>query len=84
MMAASLVLAVLIAYGWLPEQGWSGATSINLCRDAIEVNALSPALFAEAFAAPLARARRGTLAIIGSWPAIAAARPTTPLGRRRV
>ena len=56
---------VLIAHGWLPEQGLVQG-DLALCRDTIAVNAVSPALFAEAFAAPLARAARGTLAIIGS------------------
>ena len=56
---------VLIAHGWLPEQGLV-QSDLALCRDTIAVNAVSPALFAEAFAAPLARAGRGTLAIIGS------------------
>ena len=56
---------VLIAHGWLPEQGLVQG-DLALCRDTIAVNAVSPALFAEAFAAPLARAGRGTLAIIGS------------------
>jgi short-subunit dehydrogenase len=56
---------VLIAHGWLPEQGLV-QSDLTLCRDTIEVNAVSPALFAEAFAALLAKAGRGTLAIIGS------------------
>lgn len=56
---------VLIAHGTLPEQRLAEA-DLALCRSAVEVNAVSPALFAEAFAAQLARAGRGTLAIIGS------------------
>lgn len=56
---------VVIAHGWLPEQELVQG-DLGLCKDAIEVNAVSPALFAEAFAAPMARAGRGTLAIIGS------------------
>ena len=56
---------VLIAHGWLPDQGQIQA-DLDLCRETIEVNAVSPALFAEAFAAVLAKAGRGTLAIIGS------------------
>lgn len=56
---------VLIAHGWLPEQGLVQA-DLDLCRESLEVNAVSPALFAEAFAALLAKAGRGTLAIIGS------------------
>ena len=56
---------VLIAHGSLPEQGQIQA-DLDLCRDTIEVNAVSPALFAEAFAAVLGKAGCGTLAIIGS------------------
>jgi hypothetical protein len=56
---------VLIAHGSLPEQRAAEA-DLALCRSTVEVNAVSPALFAEAFAAQLARAGRGTLAIIGS------------------
>jgi decaprenylphospho-beta-D-erythro-pentofuranosid-2-ulose 2-reductase len=56
---------VLIAHGMLPEQSRVEA-DLGLCRDTIEINAVSPALFAEAFARPLATAGRGTLALIGS------------------
>ena len=56
---------VLIAHGILPEQSLVQA-DLALCRDTIEINAVSPALFAEAFAAILGRAGRGTLAILGS------------------
>jgi short-subunit dehydrogenase len=56
---------VLIAHGSLPEQRLAEA-DLALCRSTVEVNAVSPALFAEAFAAQLAKAGCGTLAIIGS------------------
>jgi short-subunit dehydrogenase len=56
---------VLIAHGMLPEQSLC-KNDLALCRDTLEVNAVSPALFAEAFAGHFAKAERGTLAIIGS------------------
>ena len=56
---------VLIAQGVLPPQATLQDDLVQ-CRDTLAINALSPALFAEAFAARLARAGRGTLAIIGS------------------
>ena len=40
---------VLIAHGMLPEQSLC-ENDLLLCRDTLEVNAVSPALFAEAFA----------------------------------
>ena len=56
---------VLIAHGSLPDQT-ECENSLVACRDALEVNGLSPVLFAEAFAQHLARAGRGTLVLIGS------------------
>src|SRR5262249_57600806 len=56
---------VMVAQGMLPEQSQC-EHDLALCRDTLEVNAVSPALFAEAFAGQLAKAGRGTLAIIGS------------------
>ena len=56
---------VLIAHGSLPEQSIC-QNDLADCREALEVNGLSPVLFAEAFARHLARAGRGTLALIGS------------------
>jgi len=56
---------VLIAHGMLPEQSLC-ENDLLVCRDTLEVNAVSPALFAEAFAGHFAKAGRGTLAIIGS------------------
>jgi len=56
---------VLIAHGSLPDQA-ACQTDLEACREALEVNALSPVLFAEAFIGHMERANRGTLAIIGS------------------
>lgn len=56
---------VLIAHGSLPDQHIC-QDDLAACRDALEVNGVSPALFAEAFAGHLARAGRGRLALIGS------------------
>lgn len=55
----------LIAHGLLPDQG-ACQDDLRACREVLEINAVSPALFAEAFARHLAAAGRGTLAIIGS------------------
>lgn len=55
---------VLIAHGVLTGQ--SLCEDIAACRDSLEVNAVSPALFAEAFAGHFAKANHGTIAIIGS------------------
>lgn len=56
---------VLIAHGSLPEQG---VCQIELmrCREALEINGVSPVLCAEAFARHMAQANHGTLALIGS------------------
>lgn len=56
---------VLIAHGVLPEQ-LACQDALALCQHSLMVNAVSPALFAEAFATPLAAAGQGTLALIGS------------------
>lgn len=55
----------MIAHGVLSDQK-SCETDLQFCRDALEINAVSPVLFAEAFAQQLAKAGRGTLCIIGS------------------
>jgi len=57
--------AVLIAHGVLPVQAQC-EQDLALCREMLEVNGLSPVLFAEAFAAIMEKAGRGTIAIIGS------------------
>lgn len=56
---------VLIAHGALPDQARC-QTDLAACRDALEINAISPVLYAEAFASHLAAQGRGTLALIGS------------------
>lgn len=56
---------VLIAHGSLPDQ-LTCQTDILACHAALNVNAVSPALFAEAFAKHMAQTGRGALALIGS------------------
>ena len=56
---------VLIAHGNLPVQ-FDCQQDLTLTRQALEINGLSPVLFAEAFAAQLEKAGSGTLAIMGS------------------
>jgi len=56
---------VLVAHGVLPDQQ-ACQDDLAACRDALAVNALSPVLFAEAFARRMAARGRGTLAVIGS------------------
>jgi len=55
----------LVAHGWLAGQKACEA-DLATARAALEVNAVSPALWAEAFAGAMAEADRGTIAIIGS------------------
>lgn len=57
--------AVLIAHGARPDQRQC-ELDLDAGRDALLVNGVSPALFAEAFAGHLEKARAGTLIIIGS------------------
>ena len=56
---------VLVAHGNLPEQR-TCEQDLDLARDALLVNGVSPVLFSEAFAAQLERQQHGTLAVIGS------------------
>jgi decaprenylphospho-beta-D-erythro-pentofuranosid-2-ulose 2-reductase len=56
---------VLVAHGSLPDQE-ECQQDLNLCREALDVNGISPALFAEAFAQQMQKANSGTLAVIGS------------------
>jgi decaprenylphospho-beta-D-erythro-pentofuranosid-2-ulose 2-reductase len=56
---------VLIAHGTLPDQA-DCQSDLDTCRAALEINGVSPALFAEAFATRLQAVGGGTLAIIGS------------------
>ena len=55
----------LIAHGSLPDQG-ACQTDLVACREALEVNGVSPVLFAEAFAGRMLSAGRGRLGLIGS------------------
>ena len=54
----------LIAHGWMPEN--QVGLDLAICEQILDVNAVSPVLFAEAFAAHFVKAGRGTIAIIGS------------------
>jgi len=56
---------VLIAHGSLPEQT-DCQNDLQACRDALEINGVSPVLYAEAFAQHMARANHGTIALLGS------------------
>lgn len=56
---------VLIAHGSLPEQS-ACQNDLNSCRDALAINAISPVLYAEAFAKRMEQINHGTIALIGS------------------
>ena len=56
---------VLIAHGSLPSQP-AMQTDLVLCQEALVVNAVSPALYAEAFAGSMRQNGYGTLILIGS------------------
>jgi len=62
--AAGPVDIVLIAHGWMPLD--QHKADLATAGQVLQVNAVSPVLFAEAFAGPLIQAGRGTIAIIGS------------------
>lgn len=55
----------LVAHGSLPDQA-TCESDLSLCREALEVNAISPVLFAEAFATNMQKVNHGILAVIGS------------------
>lgn len=55
----------LVAHGSLPDQQQC-QNDLAACRQALDINAVSPALFAEAIATHMERVDHGTLAIIGS------------------
>lgn len=55
----------LIAHGFLPNQR-NCEQNLNWCKEALEINAISPVLFAEAFAMRMEKYNRGTIAVIGS------------------
>lgn len=63
--AAGAPDVVVIAHGSLPDQQACQA-DLAQARAAIDVNALSPALFAEAFALQMEKAGQGSLVVIGS------------------
>ena len=63
--SAGPVDIVLIAHGSLGDQATS-QQDLAHCQTELEVNGVSPVLFAEAFAGHMERAGRGTLALIGS------------------
>lgn len=56
---------VLIAHGLLPEQS-ECQNNLQSCRDALEINGISPVLYAEAFAKEMEKTNHGTIALIGS------------------
>lgn len=56
---------VLIAHGSLPDQK-KCKEDLMECKYALEINAISPVLFAESFAQHMKKADHGTIAIIGS------------------
>jgi len=55
----------LIAHGSLPSQE-DCQHDLGLCQNTLEVNGVSPALFAEAFAQHMSKLNKGCIAIIGS------------------
>src|SRR5260370_29809035 len=62
--ATGPVYIALIAHGWMPDN--QIGLDLATCEQILDVNAVSPVLFAEAFAAHFVKAGRGTIAIIGS------------------
>ncbi len=62
--ASGPVDIALIAHGWMPEN--QVGLDLATCEQILDVNAISPVLFAEAFARHFVGAKRGTIAIIGS------------------
>lgn len=56
---------VLIAHGSLPHQQ-ECQDDLNKCRDALEINSISPVLFAEAFTKKMEKVNTGSLVIISS------------------
>lgn len=55
----------LVAHGTLPDQE-ACENDLNLIKEAVEINALSPVLFAEAILVKMIQANVGHLAVIGS------------------
>jgi short-subunit dehydrogenase len=56
---------VLIAHGFLPDQ-FQCQSDLSQCKKAIQINAISPVLFAEAFIGIMEQAGKGCLTILGS------------------
>lgn len=56
---------VLVAHGDLPDQR-ACEQDLHLAHATLQINGVSPVLFAEAFALQLSKQSRGTLAVIGS------------------
>lgn len=63
--SAGKIDIVLIAHGSLPDQELA-QNDLALVKETLEVNAVSPAMFAEAFAQYMQHQNHGTIAIIGS------------------
>lgn len=63
--AAGPIDTALIAHGSLPEQERCQQDPVA-ANEALNINGISPVLFAEAFVSYMANANRGTLGIIGS------------------
>ncbi|MBT8515413.1 SDR family NAD(P)-dependent oxidoreductase [Polynucleobacter paneuropaeus] len=59
------ITTALIAHGTLPDQA-DCQSNLELCQSTLEVNGVSPALFAEAFAQHMSKLNAGSIAIIGS------------------
>jgi short-subunit dehydrogenase len=55
----------LIAHGSLPDQT-ECQENLSLCKETLDINGVSPALYAEAFASHMSKLNQGTIAIIGS------------------
>lgn len=54
----------LIAHGFLPNQK-NCEQNLNWCKEALEINAISPVLIAEAFAMRMEESNSGTIAVFG-------------------
>ena len=63
--AHGAVDVVLIAHGTLPDQSHC-QDDLSANREALEINGISPVLYAEAFAQHMVQANHGTVALIGS------------------
>lgn len=59
------ITTALIAHGTLADQA-DCQSSLQLCQSTLEVNGVSPVLFAEAFAQHMSKLNAGYIAIIGS------------------